>query len=79
MSATCICFGHTCGHPYRGVHKGYIIKTLRTNANAACDPHSQLSLSVFDSRTGYSPPNNIKSAYVLNIILTTISPTCYNT
>jgi len=65
-------------HPQRAVHKGHITKTLRTNANA-CDPHSPLSLSLFDSRRGYSPPNSIKSAYVLNIILTTISPTCYNT
>lgn len=78
MPATCTCFGHTCGHPHRCVHKGYTTKTLRTNSNV-CDPHSPLSLSVFDSRTEYSPPNNIKSAYVLNIILTTVSPTCYNT
>lgn len=78
MPPTCTCFVHTCSHPQGGVHKGYITKTLKTNANA-CDPHSPLSLSAFDSRRGYFPPNNINSTYVVNIILTTVSPTCYNT
>jgi hypothetical protein len=55
--------------------KDILQKLLRTNANAY-EPHSPLSLSVFDSRRGYSPPNNINSAYVVNIILTTVSHTC---